>query len=348
MAPRRITTLADIAAKAGVSKSTVSLALRGDKRVTQATKDLVAQTAAKLDYRPDPLVARMAARRWQTPRHTINVAYLINRPFSTHSRIPGESNTPELTLDGIKETADQLGYHVEPLALSEYSGAKPLMRVLTARNIRGIILGNIRNPAALQAINWSQFSVVGCISSLLNFNFDRIDANPFDTMTAAYLRAKNAGYRRIAFATFDESVSQDERMRQAAYVYSQSANDTDLGLPLFKALPNESIDQSELPFIRWLQDSRPDCIIGTTSIFSWWLQKHDYRQPQDIGFIALMDNNQLINRTRFEIPYRELGTVAMKTLDSAIRLNQCGAVANPKTIFIDSVWCPGTTIRIKQ
>src|SRR3954464_3013636 len=57
-------TLQDIALRAGVSKMTVSLALRGHPHAAAATRDRLRKLAHEMGYRPNPLiVANMALLR---------------------------------------------------------------------------------------------------------------------------------------------------------------------------------------------------------------------------------------------------------------------------------------------
>src|SRR5436305_14104955 len=55
--------LRDIAAEIGVSHVTVSLALRGDVRISVARRSEIAAAAERLGYRPDPTLASLSAYR---------------------------------------------------------------------------------------------------------------------------------------------------------------------------------------------------------------------------------------------------------------------------------------------
>ena len=60
MDKRRLPTLADVARRAGVSRSLVSLAIRGEGNVKPETRERIFQAAQELDYRPN-LAARVLA-----------------------------------------------------------------------------------------------------------------------------------------------------------------------------------------------------------------------------------------------------------------------------------------------
>lgn len=72
-------TIHDVAARAGVSKSLVSLALRGSSKVSDASREAIEKAAAELGYRPNAQARSLADRRSRTIG--INMAELDNPIF---------------------------------------------------------------------------------------------------------------------------------------------------------------------------------------------------------------------------------------------------------------------------
>ena len=59
-------TIRTVAARAGVSKSLVSLVLQNSPRVSEAKRQAVLKAVAELGYRPDPVARSLAERRTRT------------------------------------------------------------------------------------------------------------------------------------------------------------------------------------------------------------------------------------------------------------------------------------------
>ena len=98
----------EIARKAGVDASTVSLALAGHPRIPESTRAHIRQVAAELGYRPDPALSSIAAARWQGRRDAKGTALAF---------LADDLKTAEielkLYLEGVRQQAGLLGYGIE-------------------------------------------------------------------------------------------------------------------------------------------------------------------------------------------------------------------------------------------
>lgn len=119
---QRPATLRDIARQAGVSHTTVALALDPERssRVSQATRKRVAEIARRLDYRPNHIARSLATR--QTKTIGLVVTTLLN-PFYA-----------EIAQD-IMERAQELGYGV---ALSSGASLQEERRAVEGFLNRGV------------------------------------------------------------------------------------------------------------------------------------------------------------------------------------------------------------------
>jgi DNA-binding LacI/PurR family transcriptional regulator len=134
-------TIHDVAARAGVSKSLVSLALRGSSKVSDTSREAIEKAAAELGYRPNAQARSLADRRSRTIG--INMAELDNPIFpqmlsGAHSVIRARGyNTmlvsgerdPELE---STELAKLLEFQVEGLMLISHRLPASTVRSLAA------------------------------------------------------------------------------------------------------------------------------------------------------------------------------------------------------------------------
>lgn len=156
-------TIHDVAARAGVSKSLVSLALRGSSKVSDASRDAIEKAAAELGYRPNAQARSLADRRSRTVG--INMAELDNPIFpqmlsGAHSVIRARGYNTMLVsgerdpeLESI-ELAKLLEFQIEGLMLISHRLPATTVRslaadvptvVLTLRGITGPGIDTVTN-----------------------------------------------------------------------------------------------------------------------------------------------------------------------------------------------------------
>ena len=129
--PAKGVTIADVAARAGVSLSTVSRALNGNPTVDPTLADRVRAAAASLDYRASPLARSLVLGRTQTV--AVVVPDLGNPTFQE-------------VLRGLSRAAAADDYHVLIADSAESVEEERLLAVETRRRTDGVILCAPRMP----------------------------------------------------------------------------------------------------------------------------------------------------------------------------------------------------------
>ena len=128
----------EIAEKAGVSRSTVSRVLSGSSLISKATVARVQAVIKACDYRPDPALKVLSARRFGWARD----------PALTHFAIVHCRKMPMISrkiVGFLMEEAKRGGFSIEAFPLMNYSdssGTRALARSLYARGIRGGFRGD--------------------------------------------------------------------------------------------------------------------------------------------------------------------------------------------------------------
>jgi len=129
-------TMRQIAAAAGVSVATVSMALRNSEKITPETRAKVREVAEKLNYRPDPLIAALAGRRRERNLSSLDIiAYVTAYPTKEGWRA---NRFAPAAYDGACARAAQRGYRIEHFWLrDEQMTTRRLANILQARGILG-------------------------------------------------------------------------------------------------------------------------------------------------------------------------------------------------------------------
>lgn len=152
----------DVARAANCDQSTVSLALRGDPRISSCTRDRIESVARSLGYSVHPMIsawvsARRSGRRVEA---RLPLAYIdFDHEVPADSEIEAESAA---CFEGARERSMRHGYVLTKFCWKDYeSNPRRLGQVLSTRGIRGILFGSAAHPICVRGWSWSQFSCIG-------------------------------------------------------------------------------------------------------------------------------------------------------------------------------------------
>ncbi len=178
------TTIKDVAARAGVSPSTVSRVLNDRPGISPQTRERVLQVAQELNYSPSA-----AARSLATAR-TYNVGCVGYKYGSTLPADLRLSNVPSGTLEGIDEELSRHGYHMITTYVDREAMKRPdVPNMARQGRVDGLVLNGpaIRPRFILQLRNMGLPIVL--VDNLLNET--TIDCVLCDNEGGAYQAAKH-------------------------------------------------------------------------------------------------------------------------------------------------------------
>ncbi len=203
----------DVARRAGVSRTTVSMVLNNFKAVSLSdkTRRRVQKAAADLGYIPN-CAARMLVRG-----DTETIGLII----SDASILPVDGFVPQL-LHGISRINAQYGYHVLLEGLDPASSGNPYENLVMSRRIDGLIVLNPRSDDPnLEALIERGFPLV-LVGSIRHLQECSVNFTTAEGIAAAVERLVGLGHRRIGTVPFSPAgfMATDERLallrRQAA------------------------------------------------------------------------------------------------------------------------------------
>jgi LacI family transcriptional regulator len=329
-----IPTLSDIARLSGFSKSTVSLALNHHPRIPEATTRGIRAIADRIGYHPDPALARIAANRWRRQATHSTIAFLT----TDH---PDGGLLDGISISGARSRAEMFGYRLEHFQFEQYNNAKRLGEVIFNRGIRGVIVGKLTRPELVAEFPWAHFAAVACDTGFVRPPVQLVMPDHAHAVHRAWQEAANRGYRRIGLVLFDEYSAIDYFDKMSAYLFNQRL------LPAEERLEVGHINPHNTGALRaWIEEQRPDVILGFNPLVYYWLQQLGCRVPEKLGFISLLcgkspEQNLAMLREDMGL----LGQVALEQLDLLLRTNQFGLPKIVTTQLIESTWIPGASLR---
>lgn len=328
------TTLEDVAKAAGVHRTTVSLSLRDNPRIPQATRDRVKAVARQLGYRMNPLVsALMQVRRSGKPPRQATIAYVTNYPTRYGWR-PEHHDRPDF-FPGAVARAEDFGYKLEHFWLAE-PGMTPhrFCEILSARGITGLIIGRLPTGQHSLDLEWERFSAVALGMTLRSPVLHRVTENHFDTVRQTMEQCLERGYRRIGFLFSDKQDSPQVGERwMGAYLQQQ------LRFPEKDRLPICAQDPiSENEFRKWFLRHQPDALlVNNPRIVLEWLRKIDREVPRDVGLVALEHRRELVCTGVYYDPAK-IGALAVEMLIGLMHRNETGVPVVPHEVLITGAW----------
>jgi len=337
-------TMRDVALRAKVSVSTVSLALRNSPLVAEATRTHIRGLAEQMRYRTHPLVAaHMRSRRKPNAGIRAPVLALLDTQRERHGWRDNRSSVVRQMIAGARGQAATRGYQTREFWLHEpgMSHAR-FSAILHARGIHGVLLGPSSDLRLTLELTWDWFSVVRLGSARVSPLFHRVINDHYQSATLAAERIALLGYRRPLLVV-REPLSECHERRWEAGLQTACAHLPGMN-PVPALLPPNG---PEAPTIqRWLDRHRPDVIIDADerNVMDQ-LSKVGLRPPDDLSVLSLSAPTMGGPISGCVQDGQAMGAAAIDLLISMIERNETGVPAMPVTLSTYSAWNPGETLR---
>lgn len=339
--PGRVS-LRDVARAVGVSHVAVSMALRNHPRIPAGRREEIRAAAERLGYRPDPMLASLAAfrRSKQGIAITSTLAWINQWPDPRALRRLREFSA---YWHGAFDAAGRLGYRLEEFVVGRELSRERLHHILTARGVRGILIPPHAHGLDLGDFDWSPFAVVRLGLSVPHPRAHVVTSDQMNCARLAFERVHASGYRRIGFVTsprFDRNTAGNFR---AGYLGAQDVSQSLRRRlsPLFLDDEPTAVDLGRLR--RWLAKEKPDAVISTHAGLPRLLQRAGRRVPRDLGAVALsvLDGNfeAGVDQNSYEV-----GQVALRTLAGLIQQNERGIPQFCRRILVEGRWIDGASL----
>lgn len=330
-------TLNEIAEKLGLSKMSVSRALKGARGVSESTRTQVRAMAEKLGYAPDPMISTAMARmRSRHKTDTDTVAWLTG--FGAASAWKSNFIVSEIH-EGAVVQAARMGYRVEEFCFNEKDMTpRRIGGILYNRAIRGVIVAPLRQHGVIDGFPWQHFASVACGASLTAPHLHRVGADQFEVIQTALHSLTRLGYRRIGLCTSATDNNRVNNMWLSATLGWQRTLPADATVP-----PMVTDDWNPRTFMEWFRAGKPDAVLSFPEVHGW-LCAAGVRTPRDCGF-AVLNYHEGDNLAGVDHRVRHLGAAAMSFVAGEISANQYGIPDVRRSITSECVWRDAPSVR---
>jgi LacI family transcriptional regulator len=347
--PTPMPSLRILASLTGYSLGTVSMALRGDPRISKKTQAVILKLAKEHGYEPDPLLAgRMSQirRRSDSRRSAVKLAHVVawDRLESYYEFGPFRDFR-----EGAARRAREYGYELEDFLLDErHMSAKRLSGILRARACPGILIAPVqlslaiheRQGMGVEGLN-TQFAACSTIGYSLDMNtISRATHDHAGAIEMVCRRLRERDYRRIGLVLSEVMHRRVLGRWLAGWVCSQP-DIYEAPRPLISATLAD-----EKAFDSWFKTQRPDVILT-----SEWHHVHMHcrrlglKIPQDIGLVDLQYAPVNASRAFVDQCDKNVGAAAIDIILAQINRHERGRITNVKTVLVSGQWVDGPTVR---
>lgn len=321
MKTKRRPTIDDVARAAGVSKSLVSLVIRGDRHVSPERRAAALRAVAELGYRPNAMAQGLVQKRTRIVGVLVSD---LNNPFFAD------------VIAGIQARARSLGYRVllntgDRIQQHEDEAIETLLQL----RVDGLILGSPLTESA-QVVRASRETAVVVVGRPARAT--SVDSVADDDAAGALLVVRHCvslGHRRIAHIDGGDGAGSIERRRgyEAAMKKMKLQSEIVIGHGSFTEAGGYQGARELLE-----HRPRPTAIFAANDLAAIGamnaIEESGLRVPQDISLVGY-DNTSLaamrhLSLTTVHQPRLDIGQMAMDLLVERIR----GVRSKPRRVVL--------------
>lgn len=345
-APKRYYTLADIAAKAGVHVTTVSLALRDHPSIPPSTRARIRAVAREFGYQRDPLLDALnfhRARQTQQAR-SVSSAFVVH---AATTRLFSGNHYQPLVYAGAKAAAEARGHSLDIFVVGHgHLAPARLNTILNARGISGVLLSTFEIDIEQLDLDWGQFCAVKIECLHLSPHLDAVSNDQLQVARQAMRRLRKLGYRRIGLATAREDQTRLAESFGMGVLIEQDS------LPEAECVPPLIFSLAEVPMLprlipEWMRAHSVDVIISNWNELFDTFATAGIRLPEDVAFASLDIPPSLPHVAGVVQNHCLVGQRAMEQLAIMTDAYQRGVPEAQTITYIPGYWQDGVTAPAK-
>ena len=331
-----------LAEELGLSRTTVSDALRGKGRVSSETAELVQAAAARAGYRVNPLTACLMAEIGRRSRSGSGIQGTLAAIDVKEQGHWPHGPFPAALVEGARRRAADMGFSVELFVVGP--DAIPLRRldkILQTRGIHGVMVLPTWFQPVLSDLDWSRYAGIYTDYVTSKPALHSVCSDHYGNMLELLGRLSDRGYRRIGLVLEHNRGERIQHRQSAAFRAFQDAGRSGERVPVL-VTPRKPA-RSE--YLEWFESHRPDVVLSHYPELQRWTPK---RQPADeVGFVLLniLDVPADTSCACLDLQPAVLGARAAELLVGQILRDERGIPEWPSRTTVEAKWIDGPTVR---
>jgi DNA-binding LacI/PurR family transcriptional regulator len=338
--PAPAPTLRSLARLLGLSRTTVSDALRGSPRVDPNTAVRVKKAAREAGYRRNPLAGALMSELRRS-RGAAFRGVLAAIDFNEPERPDAGARFHRELVMGAETRATELGFKVEKFLVGHAGvSVQRLDSILQSRGIHGVILLPSWGEPDLSKLDWTQYAGIYTDYIIERPALHSVCSDHYRSLLAALQRLASVGYTQPGLFL---QKHQDERLQYrwgAAFRAFQESH------PDIRVIPPLVVDAFQKDeFVKWFRKHKPDVVLSHNTSAIDWMVACGAEVPATHGFVCL----NVFMTTRpcagLDLQPRTLGARGTELLIAQLQRNETGIPEWPSTTTIPARWFEGPTLR---
>lgn len=331
----------DIAKMAGVSHSTVSLALKNHPRISEEVKQRIRKLCEEVGYRPDPMLAALAHYRLTKSEMPISsgIAWINAWPKPEDLRKHREF---DFYWKGAYAAADKFGYRLEEFQLGRDMSPHRLHQILATRGIRGLLLPPHQIAPDWKDFPWHEYSVVRFGRSLKQPDTHLVTADQVANTILAVRSMRDRGYRRIGYVADENHDRAHGMLFSAGFLYASAGFPEKDQVPVLN-LAGLAFQAYGKELLAWIKKHKVEAIFTNRSELMAVLAKQGVKVPDDVAVAVTSVLDGHADAGIDQNP-EEIGRVGFLMLNLLINDGARGIPKIFRQILVEGSWVDGSTL----
>jgi LacI family transcriptional regulator len=334
--------LQQIADLLGVSKMTVSRALRDGTSVTPELRAKIRETAARLRYRPDSRISRLMSEvrksRESPYRETLGFIW-------SHQSARNAKSYFHEGFEAARLRAEQQGCKLDEFHIKDQSlTGRALSRILHSRGIRGALIappGDQRSyPHAW--LEWKRFCCVLIGRSMANTGLARVQHDHFSGTVLVLRNLRRLHYKRIGLVLAHAMDERSSRLVRSAFLSFHPASQKETEKLIYTS---NTFDVKKLT--KWIEQKQPGAIITNFEDPFPTLEQIKRICPKNVGLVSLNWSSDQIEVAGILHQRSVIGEEAVDLLMRRLQQNRLGLDAMAPTILVPGSWMDGSSVQLQ-